>query len=81
MTSPISDNNWPDSDSELVTLGKFIGPIRCDHDRHGVLFEGAIRIRCTAPHHRIPKGMVLFEYYDRETGQLIESRLGPYRQP
>jgi hypothetical protein len=84
-TNPLNsfslDNNWPDLDSDKVTLGRFIRPLGCDSDKHGVLFEGAIRVRCTAPRHSIPKGMVLFEYYDPKTGVLLESRLGPYRRP
>jgi len=77
--SSSSPDTWPDEDSEYVTLGKKLRPLGCDYESYGVVYEGAIRVRCQSRRHNIPPGRVLFHYFSH-AGVLLEEREGPYRK-
>ena len=79
MTTSQNSNHpssWPDEG-----YGAYIAVIRCANNKFGVLFERAIRFRCKARDCQRGPGSVVFHYFSRETGELLETRVGPYRNP
>lgn len=68
-------------DTPTLALGAFLGVMRCANHVFGVLYDGAIRTRCKARDCGKGPGVVVFHYFHRETGVLLEVRDGPYRDP
>lgn len=75
LLSSSAPDDWPEEG-----LGAFVAVLRCSGERYAVIFEKAIRVRCIAQKCQVPRGRVLFHYFSRETGELIESREGPYKR-